>query len=90
MEAIKKEYLDILANEEVIAVNQDPLGKQGWRYKREEGRYGWKDYYVGELTAGRKVVVVFNRQNIVGDFIVSLKEVNLTAKAYKIRDIINK
>lgn len=73
----------------MIAVNQDKLGKQARRWKREERELGLKEYFVGELEGERTVVVVFNRQQIVGEFMVSLKEINLTAKAYKIRDILN-
>ncbi|KAI1389682.1 carbohydrate-binding module family 35 protein [Hypoxylon trugodes] len=53
--------LDVLRNEEVIAVNQDPLGKQARlirRYTEEE----W-DLWAGELSGSRKVVGIANWKN---------------------------
>ena len=50
--------LDLLTNEEVLAVNQDPLGKQGRRVKADEdGREVW----VRELEDGTRAVALFNR-----------------------------
>ena len=39
---ISKYSLDILSNEELIAINQDPLGVQGKRIKSEAGTNGPK------------------------------------------------
>jgi alpha-galactosidase len=47
---IASETLEILSNEEVIAVNQDKLSKQAHRFKRDSGVKGFRDYYAGELT----------------------------------------
>ncbi len=50
--------LDLLTNDEVLAVNQDPLGKQGRRVKADEsGREVW----VRELEDGTRAVALFNR-----------------------------
>src|SRR4029077_9986538 len=38
---MKPEIHDILANKEVIAVNQDPLGSEGRRVCKDEGREVW-------------------------------------------------
>jgi alpha-galactosidase len=32
---------DLLTNEEVLDVNQDPLGRQGWRISKDAGREVW-------------------------------------------------
>lgn len=53
--------LDILSNAEVIAINQDPLGKQAQlvrRYTEEE----W-DIWAGELSDSRLVLAVANWRN---------------------------
>ncbi|OMP82837.1 putative alpha-galactosidase D [Diplodia seriata] len=53
--------LDILANEEVLAINQDALGQQArlvQRYTEEE-----YDVWAGNLTDGRLVVAVANWRN---------------------------
>ena len=55
------ESIAILANKEVIAINQDPLGEAAeliLRYTEEE----W-DLWAGNLTGGRKVVGVANWRN---------------------------
>ena len=49
-------------NEEVIAVNQDPLGKQGRLYQREKnGVLGHKEIWFGELSKDRFAVIFFNK-----------------------------
>ncbi|KAF2183260.1 carbohydrate-binding module family 35 protein [Zopfia rhizophila CBS 207.26] len=59
--ATRKESITILKNKEVIAINQDSLGKQAQlvlRYTEEE-----YDIWAGELSSGRKVVAVVNWSN---------------------------
>jgi alpha-galactosidase len=51
------EIKEILTNREVIAVDQDPLGLQGRRVKREGDREVW----VKQLADGGRAVVLFNR-----------------------------
>jgi len=48
---------EILTNREVIAVDQDPLGLQGHRVKREGDREVWAK----QLADGGRAVVLFNR-----------------------------
>jgi alpha-galactosidase len=61
LDKISGESLAILGNEEVIAINQDPLGKQARlvrRYTEEE----W-DIWAGELSGGRMVLALANWKN---------------------------
>lgn len=51
--------LSLLANEEVIAVNQDPAGKKGKRIASAGAQQTW----VKDLSAGRKAVAFFNRSD---------------------------
>ncbi|MFC2137911.1 glycoside hydrolase family 27 protein [Bacteroidota bacterium] len=53
------EILDILTNKEVIAINQDPLGKQGYRYMNHPG----KQIYIKELEDGDFAVCFFNNSD---------------------------
>jgi len=53
------ETVALLTNREVIAIDQDPLGKQGDRV-RAEGQY---EIWVKPLAGGAKAVGVFNRQS---------------------------
>lgn len=41
MKNMSKETRDILTNREVIAVNQDPLGVQGWKYAAKDSLETW-------------------------------------------------
>lgn len=47
LKRIDKDIMNIIGNEEVIAVNQDPLGRQARRFKRDQGLEGFRDYYGG-------------------------------------------
>eukprot|EP00123_Amoebidium_parasiticum_P015039 comp22754_c0_seq1/m.35515 comp22754_c0_seq1/g.35515 ORF comp22754_c0_seq1/g.35515 comp22754_c0_seq1/m.35515 type:complete len:429 (-) comp22754_c0_seq1:79-1365(-) len=55
---LSQDIVNILSNEEVLAVNQDPLGKQGrrvWANKKKT-----KEVWVGQLSDG-VAVLLFNR-----------------------------
>jgi alpha-galactosidase len=54
---MSKETLDILTNKEVIAVDQDTLGKQGIKVRDD----GDLEIWVKQLKDGSKAVVLFNR-----------------------------
>ncbi|GER50886.1 alpha-galactosidase-like protein [Striga asiatica] len=67
---ITSETLEILANEEVIAVNQDPLGVQG-RKVYSYGPHSCYQVWAGPLSSQRLAVVLWNR---------CLKTATITAK----------
>lgn len=46
----------LLIDREALAINQDPLGKQGWRFRAEPGREIW----VRELSGGDWAVALLN------------------------------
>lgn len=76
--------LDVLRNEEVIAINQDPLGKQARlirRYTEEE----W-DIWAGELSGARTVLGIANWRNDSQTVEVDLAAVLGVASA-KARDV---
>lgn len=50
------EIRDILTNKEVIAVDQDSLGKQGYRFMEHPGKQIW----IKELSAGKWAACFFN------------------------------
>jgi alpha-galactosidase len=54
---MKPEIHDILTNKEVIAVNQDPLGRQGRRVWKD----GELEVWSKPLSGGRRAVILFNR-----------------------------
>ncbi|KAL8180953.1 UNVERIFIED_CONTAM: hypothetical protein K2H54_042946 [Gekko kuhli] len=52
----------LLQNKEVIAINQDPLGKQGYRITKDNGFELWER----PLSGGAYAIAVMNRQEIGG------------------------
>ena len=57
LRSMSREVAEILTNREVIAVNQDPLGMQGRRVKRN----GDQEIWAKQLADGGRAVVLFNR-----------------------------
>ncbi|XP_022146795.1 alpha-galactosidase 3-like isoform X2 [Momordica charantia] len=58
-----EETLEILSNEEVIAVNQDPFGVQGRKVK-VLGKDGCLEVWAGPLSGSRLAVVLWNRCSV--------------------------
>lgn len=56
LRAVKPEILEILLNKEAIAIDQDPLGKQGYRFAEHRGKQIW----VKELSNGDWAVCYHN------------------------------
>jgi len=55
--SMRPEIRDILTNKEVIAIDQDPLGRQGRRVWKDGDREVWSK----ELKDGSRAVILFNR-----------------------------
>jgi len=66
--------LDLLTNDEVIAVNQDPLGKPAERIRNNPEK---TEIWVKELSDGSKAVGLFNRGEHSSQVMVSLQELGL-------------
>jgi alpha-galactosidase len=78
------ETMEILGNEEVIAVDQDRLGVQGEPIRVEDGRY----VFVKPLADGDRAVVLFNETNRPARIATSAAEIGLRrAPAYRLRDL---
>ncbi len=85
-----KETLDILTNPEVIAVDQDKLGKQAVRYMK----VGEHEIWVKQLSNGEAAVCYFNRDEVSWKVTVDLHkenfgfaDVRFWEKSYKVRDL---
>ncbi|MEU6192464.1 NPCBM/NEW2 domain-containing protein [Streptomyces sp. NPDC047061] len=75
---------DILDNKEVIAVDQDPLGKQGTVVSAEDGRW----VVAKEMKDGSRAVALFNESNSPQRIATSATAVGLPkAPAYTLRDL---
>ncbi len=74
--------LGLLANDEVIAVNQDPLGRQAARVLRDDAVEVWaKPMEDGSIVAG-----LFNRSMLTADLTLDFKTVGLTGPQ-RVRDL---
>ncbi|MGW3130261.1 NPCBM/NEW2 domain-containing protein [Streptomyces sp. NPDC001076] len=75
---------DILDNKEVIAVDQDPLGKQGTVVSSADGRW----VVAKEMTDGSRAVALFNESGSPQRIATSATAVGLPkAPAYTLRDL---
>jgi len=74
---------EILLNKEVVAVDQDPLGKQGTRVRRSGSREVW----TRPLADGGRAVLLFNRGASAAPIAVSWKELGLGQTPASVRDL---
>ena len=81
---MKPEIGEILMNKEVIAVDQDPLGKQGKRVRHENDQ----DIFVKPMQDGRVAVVMVNRGKEEQTITLNWADAGLAAdKGVAIRDL---
>ena len=73
---------NLLTNDEIVALDQDPLGKQGYRVKKAGDFEIWKK----ELEDGSIAVGLFNLNSYPSKIILNLNDLNLTG-SYTIRDL---
>ena len=76
------ETLEILTNPEVIAVNQDPAGIQGWRAAQE----GPLEVWVKPLSDGSKAVGLFNREESLMPVTAYFRDIGV-GEAASVRDL---
>lgn len=74
--------LNLLTNDEIIEIDQDPLGKPGYRVSRNEGLEVWKR----ELEDGSIAVGMFNRGDGKARIIANWTDLGITGK-YRVRDL---
>lgn len=83
LRTIKPDALQILLNKEIIAVDQDPLGKQGHQVRDADGIH----VIVKPLKDGSRAVAVFNETDASHDVAVNAAEIGLKAGRYNVRDL---
>ena len=83
---MSKETFEIISNEEIIAINQDPLGKQGKRISRKWGLTGDSEVYAGELIDGW-AVILFNRSWLPSHITFNFSDIGKTGGC--LRDLVN-
>jgi len=79
---MSQETLSILTNPEVVAVDQDPAGKEGYRVSEEGPLQVW----VKPLADGSKVVGLFNQGESAMPVSVRFKDVGLKGEV-SVRDL---
>jgi alpha-galactosidase len=81
---MKPAIREILTNKEIIAVNQDVLGKQGRRIKRN----GDMDIWMKELSGGKRAVAFLNRGESALNMTVTWAELGLSSmQSLAVRDL---
>jgi len=81
---MSEETKTILLNKDIIAIDQDPLGKQAFRVMRKDGLEAWKK----PLTGGRIAIAFLNRNSKDGTVTSALEELELDPKVkYQAYDV---
>ena len=82
LRSMTEEITEILTNEEVIAINQDILGKQARRI-RDDGDI---EVWLKELSGNRVAVALLNRSSESADITINWDEIGVKGKV-KVRDV---
>lgn len=77
------EVRDILTNKEVIALDQDPLGKQGYQLMTQQG----KEIWVKELSNKNWAVCFFNSSDNPTPFRINWSHLWVVKGTHKVRDL---
>jgi len=77
------EVHDILTNRDVIAIDQDSLGKEGWRLRAETGREIW----IRQLAGGEWAVCVLNTGATAVDMTTDWSAIPIIDREYAVRDV---
>jgi alpha-galactosidase len=80
------EILAVMTDREAIAIDQDPAGKEGWRFRAEPGREIW----VRELANGDWAVALLNTGNQPADLSLDFGPMWFLGGKSRVRDIWDK
>ena len=80
---MSKEVHDILTDKDVIAIDQDSLGKEGWRFRAETGREIW----VRELAGNELAICVLNTGATAADMTTDWSAISVLKGDYTVRDV---
>lgn len=90
LDNLAPEVLEALANEEVVAIDQDPLGKQARRVQVGQGE-PWvrTEVWARPLENGDLAVALFNKSDTPTEITTTLEEVGAPAGTWAVRDATN-
>jgi alpha-galactosidase len=77
------EVREIMTNSEVIAINQDPLGKQGYRFMNHPGKQIW----VKELSRKEWAVCFYNSSDDTVQLRIDWNHLTFLKGSYRIRNL---
>ena len=81
---MSEETKSILLNKDIIAIDQDPLGKQAFRVMRKDGVEAWKK----PLSDGKVAIAFLNRNSTEETVLSGLEQLELDPKvAYEVYDV---
>jgi hypothetical protein len=83
LRSIPDDILEIITNKEVIALDQDPLCKQGKIEYSKDGIQVW----VKPLHNGDTGILILNRNNEPVDFALNFADAKLDKSTYEVRDL---
>ena len=85
------EVLDALSNEEVVEIDQDPLGQQARRVRVGEGEvWARTEVWSRPLDDGGYAVALFNKTDAPVDMAATLDEVGVPEGTWTVRDASNR
>jgi len=74
---------NIMTDEEVIAIDQDPLGKQGYRFSQTPE----KEIWVKELSGGDWAVCILNAGDTAAEMSIVWNEMTFLKRGFQVRDL---
>jgi alpha-galactosidase len=80
------EILAVMTDKEVIAIDQDSLGKEGWRFRAEPGREIW----VRQLAGGDWAIALLNTGAAPADLSIDFPSMGIFEGKFAIRDLWDK
>ena len=80
---MSKETLEILTNDEVIAINQDSLGVQGKKLESNDGKEVWG----GPLSGDAFVIMLLNRGESPAEIEANFAKLGIEKGEYIVRDL---
>jgi alpha-galactosidase len=80
---VTPEILAVLTDKEVIAIDQDPLGRQGWRLRADPRSEIW----IRQLADGGWAAALLNTGDAAADLTIDFPHLGVFSGAFSIRDV---
>lgn len=88
LDAMAPEVLAVVSNKEVLAIDQDPLGKQARRVQEGEGEIWTRtEVWARPLAGGDHAVALLNKSEAPTEIATTLETAGVPAGKWKVRDV---